>query len=96
MGVLDNRGLPIGCARGCEPWRRCGHDGAIYGQLAGAYFGANAIPAEWREQLAKGSAIQQMADDLFGLANEWPRSASGGSQGEDGPIAARDQAYTLR
>jgi ADP-ribosylglycohydrolase len=70
--------------------------GAIYGQLAGAYYGAKAIPAEWREQLAKGSAIQQMANDLFGLANEWPRSASGGSQGEDGPIAARDQAYTLR
>ncbi len=26
--------------------------GAVYGQLAGAYYGANAIPGRWRSQLA--------------------------------------------
>src|SRR5262249_31966945 len=36
--------------------------GAIYGQLAGAYYGADAIPTGWREQLAQHDHIQVTAD----------------------------------
>ena len=37
---------------------------AIYGQIAGAYYGAEAIPAKWREQLTMATEITSMADSL--------------------------------
>ena len=37
---------------------------AIYGQLAGAYYGTSAIPAEWRMRLAKRSLIEELAERL--------------------------------
>ena len=39
--------------------------GAIYGQLAGAYFGADAIPAVWRQKIAMCAEIEALADRLF-------------------------------
>jgi len=42
--------------------------GAIYGQLAGAYYGEIGIPAHWREQLAFKQQIETMADQLYHLA----------------------------
>jgi ADP-ribosyl-[dinitrogen reductase] hydrolase len=41
---------------------------AIYGQLAGALYGAEAIPGRWRERLFRGTEIAAMADRLFELA----------------------------
>ncbi len=45
-----------------------GHDadttGAIYGQIAGAHYGARAIPAEWLERLTMAAEIASMADRL--------------------------------
>ena len=38
---------------------------AIYGQIAGATYGAAAIPAEWRESLTMASEITSMADSLY-------------------------------
>jgi ADP-ribosyl-[dinitrogen reductase] hydrolase len=38
--------------------------GAIYGQLAGAYYGESGIPPEWRERLAKWEVISGLADGL--------------------------------
>ena len=38
---------------------------AIYGQLAGAHYGAEAIPAEWRERLTMAREIASMADRLY-------------------------------
>jgi ADP-ribosyl-[dinitrogen reductase] hydrolase len=40
--------------------------GAVYGQLAGALYGEEAIPAEWRAKLVKREQIERMADALFG------------------------------
>jgi ADP-ribosylglycohydrolase len=40
--------------------------GAVYGQLAGAYYGAAGIPAAWRERLARRDEIEAMALRLFG------------------------------
>lgn len=49
-----------------------GHDadtsGAVYGQLAGAFYGAGGIPAEWLEKLAMREQITTLADRLLALA----------------------------
>ncbi len=41
---------------------------AIYGQIAGAHYGASGIPAEWRAKLSMANEITQMADDLHAAA----------------------------
>jgi ADP-ribosylglycohydrolase len=42
--------------------------GAVYGQLAGAYFGEVGIPAEWRSILSMRAKIEEIADRLYELA----------------------------
>jgi len=42
--------------------------GAVYGQLAGSYYGVDAIPAGWLEKLAMREFIEQLADDLLALS----------------------------
>jgi ADP-ribosylglycohydrolase len=42
--------------------------GAIYGQLAGAYYGEDGIPQEWRALLAQRGLIVSFADRLLELA----------------------------
>ena len=39
--------------------------GAIYGQIAGAHYGCESIPAEWRERVAMAAEITSIADDLL-------------------------------
>jgi ADP-ribosylglycohydrolase len=43
--------------------------GAVYGQIAGAYYGEAGIPAEWRAKLAMRELIEQRAGELFDLAS---------------------------
>ena len=38
--------------------------GAIYGQIAGAHYGAESIPAAWRKKLAMVEKITSLADNL--------------------------------
>ena len=45
---------------------------AIYGQLGGAYFGVEAIPASWRSTLHQGEEIDELARALVGLRLEAP------------------------
>ena len=40
---------------------------AIFGQIAGAYYGVEFIPSEWRERLTMSSEITAMADSLLDL-----------------------------
>lgn len=42
--------------------------GAVYGQIAGAHYGADGIPAEWRAKLAMCELIEQRAAELHALA----------------------------
>ena len=42
--------------------------GAIYGQLAGAYYGESGIPDPWRQQLAFKPQMETIADQLYHLA----------------------------
>jgi ADP-ribosyl-[dinitrogen reductase] hydrolase len=41
--------------------------GAIYGQLAGAFYGAERIPAEWKTKLAMHNLIVEKADQFFAI-----------------------------
>ena len=41
--------------------------GAIYGQIAGAWYGVECIPAEWRSLIAKSELILGMADSLHDM-----------------------------
>jgi ADP-ribosylglycohydrolase len=42
--------------------------GAIYGQLAGAFYGEQGIPEEWRARLVMREVIESLADKLAALA----------------------------
>jgi ADP-ribosyl-[dinitrogen reductase] hydrolase len=39
--------------------------GAVYGQIAGAYYGYHGIPEEWRERIVKRGLIESLAEGLF-------------------------------
>jgi ADP-ribosyl-[dinitrogen reductase] hydrolase len=43
--------------------------GAVYGQLAGAFYGEQAIPESWRSKLAFRNLIESFADRLFELSS---------------------------
>lgn len=42
--------------------------GAAYGQLAGAFYGAQGLPQAWRTRLAQHDLIESLADRLFELS----------------------------
>ncbi len=42
--------------------------GAVFGQIAGATYGENAIPVGWRDRLARGPAIRGLAEAMTRLA----------------------------
>jgi ADP-ribosylglycohydrolase len=42
--------------------------GAVYGQLAGAYYGVNSIPMMWRYRLAKVARLESYAKRLYDAA----------------------------
>lgn len=44
--------------------------GAIYGQIAGAWYGLEGIPVRWRHLLCDRAAIEQFADGLFELSEQ--------------------------
>lgn len=43
--------------------------GAVYGQIAGAYYGADAIPEEWRERIAMPELFEKYAGELLELSS---------------------------
>lgn len=61
--------------------------GAIYGQLAGAYYGDAGIPEEWRSVLARRDLIESVADRVYELR-------AGGSINLDAPTAERESRGT--
>jgi ADP-ribosylglycohydrolase len=53
--------------------------GAVYGQIAGAYYGEAGIPAEWRAKLAMRDVIERFAGGLCEVAGLTPGSTPGPS-----------------
>jgi len=45
---------------------------AVYGQLAGVFYGEDDIPAAWRERLVMRKMIESLADDLLDLNGQKP------------------------
>jgi len=45
--------------------------GAVYGQIAGAFYGESAIPAGWRSRLAHRELVEGFAERLFELAKNF-------------------------
>ena len=41
--------------------------GAVYGQLAGAFYGEQAIPIAWRSQIARRRLIEALAEQLCAI-----------------------------
>lgn len=44
--------------------------GAVYGQLAGAFYGLQGIPERWRNKIAYAETILSFSDQLFMLSRE--------------------------
>jgi ADP-ribosyl-[dinitrogen reductase] hydrolase len=44
--------------------------GAVYGQLAGAYYGIEGIPEEWLQKLHNRPLIQRYAERIFAISNK--------------------------
>ena len=59
-----------GCLRAANLGDDADTTAAIYGQLAGAYYGESSIPVEWRVKLARRELIESYADKLLLLAGE--------------------------
>jgi hypothetical protein len=53
--------------------------GAVYGQLAGAFYGEDGIPSAWREKLALRGTIERFAELLHGMSVARGRRVSGES-----------------
>lgn len=49
---------------------------AIYGQLAGAFYGLDKIPKRWREKLYKYDFIKAMATELFHVGLSFSKQRS--------------------
>ena len=65
MGVSQFARLPRGALKAANLGDDADTTAAIYGQIAGAYYGAEAIPQEWRSKLAFEEMITRMAESLY-------------------------------
>ena len=44
--------------------------GAVYGQIAGGYYGYTGIPENWRSKIAYRDKIESFADQLHWLSHQ--------------------------
>jgi ADP-ribosylglycohydrolase len=66
-----------GCLRAVNLGDDADTTAAVYGQLAGAIYGAGGIPPHWREQLALAGRIEELADRLLELDTSSVTTAAG-------------------
>ena len=57
--------------------------GAIYGQLAGAFYGVEGIPDGWRSKCSLTPLIDLFATELLGLADSMPEPDMGAYSSTD-------------
>ena len=60
--------------------------GAVFGQIAGAYYGEEGIPAEWRAILAMREKIEEVADRLYAMAEARNYGVTGDAYQECGNL----------
>jgi ADP-ribosyl-[dinitrogen reductase] hydrolase len=61
-----------GCLAAVNLGDDAGTTGAVYGQIAGAFYGEEAIPQSWKKKLAHRSIIVSLAKRLSDLSREIP------------------------
>lgn len=44
--------------------------GAVYGQIAGAYYGVESIPKKWKEKIYRNLEIEIISESLYNLGNK--------------------------
>jgi len=59
-----------GCLRVVNLGEDADTTGAVYGQLAGAYYGEEGIPEEWRAKVVKRPLIESLAEALYWAAGD--------------------------
>ena len=50
-------------------WLDADTTGAVFGALAGAYYGERGLPDRWLSKLRHKGLLKRVADDLYGLAD---------------------------
>jgi ADP-ribosyl-[dinitrogen reductase] hydrolase len=60
MGILQNRNFKDGCLKVVNLGDDADTTGAIYGQLAGTYYGKSGIPIKWLNKLVKLDLIESL------------------------------------
>ena len=70
--------------------------GAIYGQIAGAYYGAEAIPSTWRAKLAMAEKITSLAESPLGRGCHGLRGDLSGRWGIPGRRLGRRGRASVR
>jgi len=61
-----------GCLRAVNLGQDADTTGAVYGQLAGAFYGEEGIPEGWRRILVRADLITGLADGLYRMATARP------------------------
>lgn len=61
-----------GCLKAVNLGRDADTTGAIYGGLAGAYYGIDGVPERWRQGLVQADLIEKFADGLIALSRDQP------------------------
>lgn len=59
-----------GCLKAVNLGNDADTTGAVYGQIAGAFYGEENIPAHWRDKLAMREKVEEMADELYRLSRQ--------------------------
>jgi ADP-ribosyl-[dinitrogen reductase] hydrolase len=60
----NSESFPEGCLLAVNLGDDADTTGAVYGQIAGAYYGEDGIPEEWRRKVAHSELIKSFADGL--------------------------------
>jgi ADP-ribosyl-[dinitrogen reductase] hydrolase len=67
VAALEGKSFRDGCLAAANLGDDADTTAAVCGQLAGAYYGAHAIPPDWVRALALGNWIEELADGLLAL-----------------------------
>ncbi|WP_374049377.1 ADP-ribosylglycohydrolase family protein [Neobacillus sp. OS1-33] len=70
VNVLFDQGKPAYVLKVVNLGDDADTTGAIYGQLAGAFYGVSMIPEQWRQQLVQLEFIETLANKLYELQLE--------------------------
>ncbi|XP_065194312.1 ADP-ribosylarginine hydrolase Tri1-like isoform X2 [Sycon ciliatum] len=80
---------------GCLKVANLGHDAdttaAVYGQIAGAYYGEDGIPQGWREKCCLAPLICMMSDELDEMSQHYATASLEG-MAETGNVGSMDDA----